>query len=105
MTDQFEMRADVKAFLDQMKLQPCPAFTADVLAMIRTLPSEMMAAADMPVGEIAIDREFEVSGPAGPIALRLFDAREEREAGPFVVFFHGGGFLRRQHRDSCRSGG
>jgi acetyl esterase len=32
-------------------------------------------------------------GPGGEIPLRLFDARAEREAGPAVVFFHGGGFV------------
>jgi len=32
-------------------------------------------------------------GPAGDIALRLFDVRATREPGPVVVFYHGGGFI------------
>jgi acetyl esterase len=49
--------------------------------------------ADAPVGELAVNRELSASGPAGNITLRLFDARESREAGPVMVFFHGGGFV------------
>jgi acetyl esterase len=45
------------------------------------------------VGELAVNRELVAPGPAGDIALRLFDARESREAGPVMVFFHGGGFV------------
>lgn len=86
------VRPDVQNFLDEMKKQPRPPFTAEVLAMIRQLPSEMMAAPDMPVGELAVDRMLSMPGPAGDIALRLFDPRPSRDAGPVVVFYHGGGF-------------
>ncbi|MFD1613214.1 alpha/beta hydrolase [Sphingomonas tabacisoli] len=47
---------------------------------------------DLPVEDLARIEPFTCNGPAGLIALRLFDARPEREAGPVVVFFHGGGF-------------
>jgi acetyl esterase len=45
------------------------------------------------VGELAVNRALSAPGPAGEIPLRLFDAREERGAGPLLVFFHGGGFV------------
>ena len=92
MSKQPFVRPDVAVYLEQMKAQPRPAFTAEMLAMIRTLPPEMMAAADLPIGDIAVDRIVEMPGPSGPITLRLFDSRERHEAGPVVVFYHGGGF-------------
>jgi acetyl esterase len=29
----------------------------------------------------------------GEIPLRLYDMRETREAGPLILYFHGGGFV------------
>ena len=49
--------------------------------------------ADAPTGELAFIRDLEMPGPAGPLKLRLFDARERRGAGPLLLFFHGGGFV------------
>src|SRR3546814_7131178 len=59
----------------------------------RQLYLAMKDIADPPVGDLACIENLEMDGPAGPIALRLFDARETREPGPAVVFFHGGGFV------------
>lgn len=92
MTQTPKVRPDVQTFLDQLKAQPRPPMTTEVLAMIRTLPPEMMASMDLAVGELAVDRTLEMPGPGGTIALRLFDPRAVREAGPVVVFYHGGGF-------------
>ena len=92
MSEEIFVRSDVQAYLDQLKAQPRPAFTKEMIAMIRTLPPEVMAAADLPVGELAVDRELEMPGPAGTMALRLFDPRASRAAGPVVIFYHGGGF-------------
>lgn len=44
---------------------------------------------DAPVGELAVLRD--VSGD--PCPMRLYDARAQREAGPVLVFYHGGGFV------------
>ena len=49
--------------------------------------------ADAPVGELAVIRDLSCPGPAGEIRLRLYDARETREAGPLLLFLHGGGFV------------
>ena len=84
---------DVAAFLDNLTANPRPTMNAELIAMIRQLPPEAMAGGDLPVGELAVVRNFEMPGPGGAIALRLFDSRAEREAGPVVVFCHGGGYI------------
>ncbi len=87
------MREDVRAFLDMMAANPRPPFTVEVLAQIRQLPAEAMGALDLPVGDLAVIRDLNMAGPGGDIALRLYDARAEREPGPAVIFYHGGGFV------------
>jgi acetyl esterase len=49
--------------------------------------------ADAPARELAVIRDLTCPGPAGDIPLRLYDARESRDAGPIITFFHGGGFV------------
>jgi acetyl esterase len=50
--------------------------------------------ADAPAGELAVISDLSCPGPDGnEIPLRLYDARERREAGPLILFFHGGGFV------------
>lgn len=44
---------------------------------------------DAPVGELAVIRDIE----GGPCPMRLYDGRPDRERGPVLVFYHGGGFL------------
>lgn len=91
------VRPDVQAYLDMLAKQPRPPMNEQTIAMIRKIPpaqiAAMMSGAEMPVGELAIDRTLSMSGPAGPIALRLFDAKAERAPGPVQVFYHGGGFI------------
>jgi acetyl esterase len=43
--------------------------------------------------ELAVIKDLACPGPAGDIPLRFYDARETREPGPAVMFFHGGGFV------------
>ena len=49
--------------------------------------------ADAAAEPLAVLRDLSFPGPGGDIALRLYDPRETRGAGPLVVFFHGGGFV------------
>jgi acetyl esterase len=48
--------------------------------------------ADKPVGELGEIRDVVMPGPGGDMALRLFDPRADRDPGPVVVFYHGGGY-------------
>jgi len=89
---EFIVRPDVRAFLAMMAAHPRPAFTAEFLASIRNLKMTPDMSADKPVGELGEIRDVVMPGPGGDIALRLFDPRAERGAGPVVIFYHGGGF-------------
>jgi acetyl esterase len=87
------VRPDVRAFLEMMAANPRPVFNDEMMAQIRQMPPEMMASMDLPVGEMGEIRDVVMPGPHGDIALRLYDPRAQREAGPVAVFYHGGGFV------------
>ena len=91
------LRPDAKAYLDNLKKNPRPAMGDAMIAQIRKIPpqmiEQMMAAAEVPLGTLAVDRKLTMPGPAGNMDLRLFDARADRGPGPVVVFYHGGGFV------------
>jgi acetyl esterase len=53
----------------------------------------MGAAGEADPLRLAVIRDLTAPGPAGPVRVRLYDARETRAPGPMVVFFHGGGFV------------
>jgi acetyl esterase len=55
----------------------------------RATYAAMKDVADPPAGALAVKRDLK----CGDIPLRLYDARERRQAGPVLVFFHGGGFV------------
>jgi acetyl esterase len=91
------IRPDAQAYLQNLEKNPRPAMNAATIAGIRKIPpaqiAMMMSRAEMPVGMLAIDKTLSMPGPAGLIELRVFDARTEREPGPVLVFYHGGGFV------------
>lgn len=87
------VRPDVAAFLAFLNAQEGPKLHELSPVEARQMMIMMGTIAEEAIGELAVIRDMECPGPAGPIKLRLFDARETRGAGPVMVFFHGGGWV------------
>jgi acetyl esterase len=94
MTDQTPyIRPDMKGFLDMMAAVNGPKLVDMTLEEARASYQAMHNIADRPARDLAVIRDLACPGPLGDIPLRLYDARESREAGPVVMFYHGGGFV------------
>lgn len=87
------VRPDVRAFLDFLNKLPGPRSHEVGPAEAREMMLKSRHVADAETGELAVVRDLACPGSAGDIALRLYDARESRGAGPLLIFFHGGGFV------------
>lgn len=87
------VRPDVRLFLDYLNRLPGPRSHEVGPVEARQMMHASRHVADAPVGELAIMRDIACPGPRGTITLRLYDKREERRAGPALVFYHGGGFV------------
>ncbi|MBV7260062.1 alpha/beta hydrolase [Erythrobacter crassostreae] len=87
------VRPDMKAFLDALAAMGGPKIADMTLEEARGSYLALHGMADRPARELAVIRDLTCPGPAGDIALRLYDARENREAGPVITFYHGGGFV------------
>ncbi|MEO9131159.1 MAG: alpha/beta hydrolase [Sphingomonas sp.] len=92
MTEVF-VRPDVRGFLDFLNAMPGPKMHELEPAAARAVYAAMKDVADTPLGTLATITNLTVPGPAGDIPARLFDARESREPGPAMLFYHGGGFV------------
>ncbi len=92
MTDAY-VRPDVAAFLHFLNTVPGPKMHEVTPDEARAQMRVMGHVAELPVGDLAVIRDLEIPGPAGTIPARLYDARENRSAGPVMVFYHGGGFV------------
>ncbi|HVF84132.1 MAG TPA: alpha/beta hydrolase [Sphingomicrobium sp.] len=88
MTQPF-VRPDVRAFLDQIEAAGGKRAVDVPLEEARGMLHASRHLFDAPIGELAVVRD--VAG--GPCPARLYDARAEREPGPVLVFYHGGGFV------------
>jgi acetyl esterase len=93
MTDTPFVRPDVRGFLDYLNGLPGPKTHEVGAPAAREMYRAMRGLADLPPGELAVTLDLSIPGPAGDIPARLFDARERREPGPVVLFYHGGGFV------------
>jgi len=87
------VRPDVKAFLDFLNSAKAPPMSEMGLDMARASYTAMGAIAEQPPRELAVIRDLACPGPAGDVPLRLYDLRATRDAGPAIIFFHGGGFV------------
>ncbi|HYI64293.1 MAG TPA: alpha/beta hydrolase [Allosphingosinicella sp.] len=87
------VRPDVRQFLDWLNGLPGPRTYEVGPVEARRMMVASRHVADAPTGELAVIRDLSCPGPGGEIGLRLFDGRQEREAGPLFLFLHGGGFV------------
>lgn len=87
------VRPDVRAFLDFLNAQEGPKMHELDASSARAMMLAMRAVADADPTPLAVVRDLSCPGPRGDIKLRLYDARDSREPGPVLVFYHGGGFV------------
>jgi acetyl esterase len=87
------IRSDARAFLDFVNASPMARLENLSADQARTLMSQMRAAAPAVSHNLAIVRDLEFDNAGSPIRLRFYDLLAHREAGPILVYFHGGGFV------------
>lgn len=87
------IRPDVKAFVDALAAMGGVPIAEMTLEEARQSYIALHGMGDAPARELAVIRDLSCPAPGGEIGLRLYDARESREPGPVIVFYHGGGFV------------
>lgn len=87
------VRPDVAAFLAFLNAQDGPRMEDMPPAAGREMMRAMGQMADRPRGDIAKVEDRVIPGPAGEIPIRIYDDRPDREPGPVMVFYHGGGWV------------
>lgn len=87
MTEPF-IRPDVRQFLDYLESLDRPKGYEIGAEGARKMMIASRHAFERPARDIAVTRDI-----AGPVPLRLYDVREDREPGPLLLFFHGGGWV------------
>ena len=88
MTQPF-VRPDVRQFLDFLGGLPGPKGHEVGPEAARQMMVAGRYALDAPAKEIAVFCDL----TGGHVPMRLYDPRAEREPGPLLVFFHGGGWV------------
>ncbi len=87
------VRPDVKAFLDALAGMGGVPIDQMTLEEARQSYVALHGMADAPPRDLAVVKNLSCPGRGGEIPLRLYDAREARDPGPVIMFYHGGGFV------------
>lgn len=86
-------RPDVAAFLEFLNGLESPKIHEVSPDVARQMMIAMGPIAERDTGELAVIQDITIPGPDTMIPARLYDSQTEREAGPLMIFFHGGGFV------------
>lgn len=93
MTDAY-VRPDVQMILTMLAQSDQPQMSEVEPAAAREMYNVMAAMLEADAVELPRIENFICPGPAGDIALRLYDSQAERSTEtPVIVFYHGGGFV------------
>ena len=91
------VRPDTRALLDMLKAMGRPPAEETGAVAAREGMRVLAQLADAPPHDLAVIKDVVCPGAPygleGDIPCRLYDSRESREAGPAVLFLHGGGFV------------
>ena len=92
-TDQPFVREDTRALLDMLKAMNRPPVEEVGAVAGREGMRAMAQIGEAAPRELPVVKDVVCPGPEGDIPCRFYDTRESREAGPAVLFLHGGGFV------------
>ncbi|MCU0729887.1 MAG: alpha/beta hydrolase [Sphingopyxis sp.] len=87
------VRPDVAGFLTYLNAVQGPKMHEVDVGVAREMMRAMQPLAELPTGPLAVCRDITIPADHGVIPARLYDCTDARDAGPIMVFFHGGGFV------------
>jgi len=88
------VRPDVRAFLDGLAANGGPDIHQVDPPTARTMAKRLGEIAELPSQPIATREDLFVTAADGrSIPARFYDSRADRDEGPLIVFYHGGGFV------------
>jgi acetyl esterase len=93
MTDAY-VRPDVQMILTMLAQSDQPLMSEVEPAAAREMYNVMAAMLEADAVDLTRIEDMSCPGPAGDIALRLYDSQAQRSAEtPVIIFYHGGGFV------------
>jgi acetyl esterase len=87
------VRPDVQSLLSMLAATPGPKMEEGDAASARAMMTMMGQMVEAPRPDIAETKNISISGPGGPIPLRLYRNTLASDPAPVLVFYHGGGWV------------